>query len=227
MIRVDVITVLPNFFQTPLEHGMLRIARQKQAIDVHVHNLRDYGLGKYKQVDDTPFGGGAGMVLRVEPFFSCIEALQSEREYNEIIFFSPDGDVFNQSHANEFALKQNIILLCGHYKAIDERIRETFVTRTISMGDYVLSGGELPALVFMDSVARLLPGVLNDSESMLLDSFQQGGLDCAHYTRPAEYRGMKVPNVLLSGDHKKIQAWREKNSEERTKKNRPDLIKNL
>ncbi len=227
MMRIDVITVLPDFFQSPLEHGLLRIARQKQRIEVHVHNLRDYGLGKYKQVDDTPFGGGAGMVLRVEPFFACIEALKKERDYDDVIFLSPDGEVYDQNLANEFALKSNLILLCGHYKAIDERIRETFVTRTVSIGDYVLSGGELPALVFMDSVARLLPGVLNDSESMLLDSFQKGALDCAYYTRPAEFRGQKVPDALLSGDHKRIQQWREKNSEGRTKKNRPDLIKNL
>lgn len=226
MIRIDVITVLPNFFQTPLESGLLRIARNKSLIDIQVHNLRDYGLGKYKQVDDTPFGGGAGMVLRVEPFFECIEALQKDRHYDEIIFLSPDGEVYDQTLANEFALKSNLMILCGHYKAIDERIRETFVTRTLSIGDYVLSGGEIPALVFMDSVARLLPGAMSDPESMLLDSFQNGVLDCAHYTRPAEYRGLKVPDDLLSGDHKKIQAWREKNSLERTKKNRPDLIKN-
>jgi len=226
MIRIDVITVLPNFFQTPLESGLLRIARNKSLIDIQVHNLRDYGLGKYKQVDDTPFGGGAGMVLRVEPFFECIEALQKDRHYDEIIFLSPDGEVYDQTLANEFALKSNLMILCGHYKAIDERIRETFVTRTLSIGDYVLSGGEIPALVFMDSVARLLPGAMSDPESMLLDSFQNGVLDCAHYTRPAEYRGLKVPKDLLSGDHKKIQAWREKNSLERTKKNRPDLIKN-
>ncbi|ACF14911.1 tRNA (guanine-N1)-methyltransferase [Chloroherpeton thalassium ATCC 35110] len=226
-MRVDIISVLPDFFDSPLANGLLRIAREKQRLQLHVHSLREYGLGKYKQVDDTPFGGGAGMVLRVEPVFACIEKLKADRDYDEVIFFTPDGKQFNQSEANRHALDRNLILLCGHYKAIDERIRETLITKEISLGDFVLSGGELPALIFLDSVARLLPGVLHDEESMLTDSFQDGKLDCAHYTRPSEFRGMKVPDVLLSGNHKKIEEWRLENAIERTRQRRPDLLKDI
>jgi len=224
-MRVDIISVLPDFFDSPLKNGMLRIARKKELLDVHVHSLRDYGLGKYKQVDDTPFGGGAGMVLRVEPVFACIEQLKAKRDYDEVIFFTPDGKPLSQGLANQHALDKNLIVLCGHYKAIDERIREVLITKEISIGDFVLSGGELPALVFLDSIARLLPGVLHDEESMLTDSFQDGKLDCAHYTRPAEFRGMKVPDTLLSGNHKKIEEWRLENALQRTAERRPDLLK--
>jgi len=224
MMRLDIVSVMPRYFISPLENGIIRIAREKQAADVFIHNLHDYGLGKYKQVDDNPFGGGAGMILMVEPVFACIEKLKAERDYDDVIYFAPDGERLTQSIANEYSLKKNLLLLCGHYKGIDERIRERLVTREISIGDYVLSGGELAALVFIDAVVRLMPNVLGDSESALLDSFQDGKLDSAHYTRPAEFRGMKVPDVLLSGNHKKIAEWREQNATERTKQRRPDLL---
>lgn len=223
-MRIDIITVIPQFFTSPLENGLLRIAQEKKILEVVVHNLHDYGLGKYKQVDDSPFGGGAGMVIRVEPVFACIEKLKAEREYDEVIYLTPDGKLFDQKMANEMSLKKNLIMLCGHYKGIDERIRQTLITKEISIGDYVLSGGELPTLIVADAIARLIPGVLHDSESALLDSFQDGKLDCVHYTRPAEFRGMTVPEALLSGNHKKIAEWRQQNAIERTKSRRPDLL---
>lgn len=223
-MRIDIITVIPQFFTSPLENGLLRIAQEKKILEIVVHNLHDYGLGKYKQVDDSPFGGGAGMVIRVEPVFACIEKLKAEREYDEVIYLTPDGAQFDQKMANELSLKKNLIMLCGHYKGIDERIRETLITKEISIGDFVLSGGELPTLIVADAIARLIPGVLHDCESALLDSFQDGKLDCAHYTRPAEFRGMTVPEALLSGNHKKIAEWRQQNAIERTKSRRPDLL---
>lgn len=223
-MRIDLISVIPQFFTSALENGLLRIAQEKKILEIEVHNLHDYGLGKYKQVDDTPFGGGAGMVIRVEPVFECIEKLKAEREYDEVIYLTPDGEKFDQKMANELCMKKNVIMLCGHYKGIDQRIRETLITREISIGDYVLSGGELPALIVTDALVRLIPGVLHDPESALLDSFQYGKLDCVHYTRPAEFRGMTVPDVLLSGNHKKIAEWREQNAIERTKARRPDLL---
>ncbi|NTV45926.1 MAG: tRNA (guanosine(37)-N1)-methyltransferase TrmD [Chlorobiales bacterium] len=223
-MRIDIITVIPQFFTSPLENGLLRIAQEKKILEIVVHNLHDYGLGKYKQVDDSPFGGGAGMVIRVEPVFACIEKLKAEREYDEVIYLTPDGKQFDQKMANEMSLKKNLIMLCGHYKGIDERIRQTLITKEISIGDYVLSGGELPTLIVADAIARLIPGVLHDSESALLDSFQDGKLDCVHYTRPAEFRGMTVPEALLSGNHKKIAEWRQQNAIERTKSRRPDLL---
>jgi len=223
-MRIDVISVIPGFFDSVLDNGLLRIARKKQYADIHIHNLHDYGLGRYRQVDDSPFGGGAGMVLRPEPVFSCIEALQAERAYDEVIFLTPDGKLFEQSLANRLSGMQNLIILCGHYKAVDERIRQKLITMEISIGDVVLSGGEIPALLLMDAVLRVIPGVLGDSKSALTDSFQNGLLDCVYYTRPAEFRGMKVPDILMSGHHSKIEQWRGENALERTRTRRPDLL---
>jgi tRNA (guanine37-N1)-methyltransferase len=223
-IRIDVISVIPGFFDSPLGNGLLSIACRKKHAEIHLHNLHDYGLGRYKQVDDSPFGGGAGMVLRPEPVFACIDALKAEREYDEVIFFSPDGELFEQSMANRFSRMQNLILLCGHYKAVDERVRQNLITMEISIGDVVVSGGEIPALFFMDALVRVIPGVLGDSESALTDSFQAGILDCTYYTRPAEFMGMKVPEVLLKGHHGNIEQWRSENALERTRKRRPDLL---
>jgi tRNA (guanine37-N1)-methyltransferase len=225
-MRIDIISVIPDFFASPLEKGVLGIARKKGLAEVHVHNLHDFGLGKYRQVDDTPFGGGAGMVIRPEPVFACIEGLLAERAYDEVIFMTPDGRLFNQKTANRLSRKGNLILLCGHYKAMDERIRQKLVTMEISVGDVVLSGGEIPALMLVDALVRLVPGVLGDGESALTDSFQTGMLDCAWYTRPSEFRGMEVPEVLLSGHHEKIELWRQQNARERTLQRRPDLLEN-
>jgi len=225
-LRIDVISVIPGFFDSPLQHGLLRIAAEKNLAEVHVHNLRDYGLGKYRQVDDTPFGGGAGMVLRPEPVFSCIEKLLEERTYDAVIFMTPDGERLDQGKANRLSRMRNLIVLCGHYKAVDQRIRDTLITMDLSVGDVVLSGGEIPALMLMDAIFRLIPGVLGDSESALTDSFQTGMLDSVYYTRPADYRGMTVPEVLLSGHHRKIEAWRYSNALERTRRMRPDLLDN-
>lgn len=223
-IRIDVISVIPGFFDSPLDNGLLSIARKKNHADIYIHNLHDYGLGRYRQVDDSPFGGGAGMVLRPEPVFACIETLKSEREYDEVIFLSPDGTLFDQSMANRLSRKKNLIILCGHYKAIDERIRQNLITMEISIGDVVVSGGEIPALLLMDAVVRVIPGVLGDSESALTDSFQTGLLDCTYYTRPSEFRGMQVPEVLLKGNHSNIELWRSENALERTRQRRPDLL---
>ena len=223
-LRIDVISVIPGFFESPLDKGLLGIARKKEHVQVLVHNLHDYGLGKYKQVDDTPFGGGAGMVIKPEPVFTCIEALMAERSYDAVIFMTPDGKRLDQQTANRLSRVKNLIILCGHYKAVDERIRKKLVTMEISVGDIVLSGGEIPALLLMDAVARLIPGVLGDSESALTDSFQAGMLDCEYYTRPAEFRGMRVPEILLSGHHKKIEEWRSDNALKRTQQRRPDLL---
>ena len=223
-LRIDVISVIPGFFESPLDKGLLGIARKKEHVQVLVHNLHDYGLGKYKQVDDTPFGGGAGMVIKPEPVFTCIEALMAERSYDAVIFMTPDGKRLDQQTANRLSRVKNLIILCGHYKAVDERIRKKLVTMEISVGDIVLSGGEIPALLLMDALARLIPGVLGDSESALTDSFQAGMLDCEYYTRPAEFRGMRVPEILLSGHHKKIEEWRSDNALKRTQQRRPDLL---
>ncbi|MDT9547230.1 MAG: tRNA (guanosine(37)-N1)-methyltransferase TrmD [Chlorobium sp.] len=222
-IRIDVISVIPGFFDSALENGLLAIARKKGHLEVHVHNLHDDGLGNYRSVDDTPFGGGAGMVLRPEPVFACIERLQAEREYDAVVFPTPDAVRFDQKAANRLSRMKNLIILCGHYKALDERVRSTLVTMEFSVGDVVVSGGEIPALFLMDAVVRLMPGVLGDSESALTDSFQSDMLDCAWYTRPPEFRGMKVPDVLLSGHHAKIEQWRERSASERTREKRPDL----
>ena len=224
-MRFDIITVLPGLLESPFAHSILQRAQKKGLAEIVVHNLRDYSTHKQKSVDDYPYGGGSGMVMSIEPFASCIEKLQAERSYEEIIFLTPDGETLKQTIANELSSKTNIILLCGHYKGIDQRIRDLFVTREISIGDYVLSGGELPAAVLVDAVVRLLPGVLNDETSALSDSFQGELLDAPVYTRPADWKGHKVPDVLLSGHEAKIAEWRHDQALERTQQRRPDLLK--
>jgi len=223
-MRFDIITVLPALLESPFAHSILQRAQKKGIAEIVVHNLRDYATNKQKSVDDYQYGGGSGMVMSIEPFAACIEQLQAEREYDEIIFMSPDGVTLNQSTANELSIKKNIIILCGHYKGIDQRIRDIFVTREISVGDYVLSGGELPAAIVVDAVVRLIPGVLNDETSALSDSFQGELLDAPVYTRPADWRGHKVPDVLLSGHEAKVNEWRHEQALERTKSRRPDLL---
>jgi len=223
-LRIDVISVIPGFFDSPLQKGLLHIASGKQLVDIHIHNLHDYGLGRYQQVDDTPFGGGAGMVIKPEPVFACIEGLMEQRDYDAVIFMTPDGERFDQARANRLSRFHNLIILCGHYKAVDQRIRDRLVTMELSVGDVVLSGGEIPALMLMDAVVRLIPGVLGDSESALSDSFLDGLLDCEYYTRPAVFRGMNVPDILLSGHHKNIEEWRRNNALKRTLQRRPDLL---
>ena len=223
-MRIDIITVLPELLQSPFEASILKRAIDKKLVEVHLHNLREYSKGNYKQVDDYQYGGGAGMVLMVEPIDDCISKLKSERIYDEVIYMTPDGDTLNQGIANEISLKQNIIVLCGHYKGIDQRARELHITKEISIGDYVLSGGELAAAVFADAVIRLLPGVLNDETSALTDTFQDNLLAPPVYTRPAEYKGMKVPDILLSGNTPKIEEWREEEAQKITRKKRPDLL---
>lgn len=223
-MRIDIITVVPGLLEGPFAHSILKRAEEKGIAMVRLHNLRDYATGKQKQVDDYAFGGGAGMVLMVEPIVKCITALQSERTYDEIIYMSPDGKTFDQNMANELSLKGNIMILCGHYKGVDERVREKWITREISIGDYVLSGGELAAAVVTDAIIRLIPGVLNDETSALTDSFQDGLLAPPVYTRPAEYEGMKVPDILLSGHEAKIESWRFEASVRRTQERRPDLL---
>lgn len=223
-MRFDIITVLPSLLESPFAHSILQRAQKKGIAEIHVHNLRDYATNKHKSVDDYPYGGGSGMVMQIEPFAACIEQLQSERAYDEIIYMTPDGVTLNQSIANDLSNRQNIIILCGHYKGIDQRIRDIYVTKEISIGDYVLSGGELPAAIVVDAVIRLIPGVLSDETSALSDSFQDGLLDAPIYTRPAEWRGHKVPEVLLSGNEAKINAWRDEQQLIRTRARRPDLL---
>lgn len=223
-MRFDIVSVLPELLDSPFAHSILQRAQKKGIAEIHVHNLRDYATNKQKSVDDYPYGGGGGMVMCIEPFAKCIEALRAERTYDETIFMSPDGITLNQSIANELALKGNVIILCGHYKGIDQRIRDLFVTREISIGDYVLSGGELPAAVLVDSVVRLIPGVLSDETSALSDSFQGELLDAPVYTRPADWNGHKVPDVLLGGNQALIENWRYEMALERTKIRRPDLL---
>jgi tRNA (guanine37-N1)-methyltransferase len=225
-MRIDIITVLPELLTSPFEASILKRAQEKGLVEVHFHNLREYTVGNYKQVDDYQYGGGAGMVMMIEPIDKCISGLQAERNYDEIIYLTPDGITLNQSIANELSLKGNIIMLCGHYKGVDQRVRDLFVTREISIGDFVLSGGELAAAVLADSIIRLIPGVLGDETSALTDSFQDNLLAPEVYTRPAEYKGLKVPDVLMSGDFGKIEEWRHQNAWERTKKRRPDLLEN-
>lgn len=223
-MRIDIITVLPELLESPLNHSIMQRAKDKGLLEVNLVNLRDYGLGKSKQIDDYQYGGGAGMVMMCEPLINCIEDLQKQRSYDEIIFMTPDGKRYNQSTANQLSLHKNLMILTGHYKGIDERIREHFVTMEISIGDYVLSGGELPASILVDSIGRLIPGVLNDETSALFDSFQDNLLAPPVYTRPAEFRGWKVPAVLLSGHKAKINEWRSDQAFERTKNRRPDLL---
>jgi tRNA (guanine37-N1)-methyltransferase len=223
-MRIDILTVVPELLDSPLSHSIVGRAIKKGLVEIHVHNIRKYGLGPHKQVDDYCYGGDAGMVMMVEPVFKMIEELKAERNYDEIIYMSPDGELLNQGIANELSLKENIILLCGHYKGIDHRIREHLVTREISIGDYVLSGGEIPAAVVADSIVRLIPGALTDETSALSDSFQDDLLSPPVYTRPAEYNGWKVPDVLLSGNPKLIREWQEEQAVERTKELRPNLL---
>jgi tRNA (guanine37-N1)-methyltransferase len=224
-MRIDIVTGLPKLLESPLQESILRRAQQKGVVEIVVHDLRDYAHDKHKTIDDVPYGGGPGMVLKPEPIFECVERLQSQRTYDEVIFLTPDGETFNQARANNLSLAQNLLLLCGHYKGVDERVREALITLEISVGDYVLTGGELAAALVVDAVVRLIPGVLNDAESALSDSFQDGLLGTPQYTRPADFRGMQVPEVLLRGNHKEIESWRLERRTERTAARRQDLLK--
>ena len=224
-MRIDIISAVPELLESPLAYSIVGRAIKKGLVEIHVHNLRKYGLGPRKNIDDYSYGGDAGMVLMVEPVFRMIEELRSQREYDEIIYLSPDGQILDQAVSNELSLKQNIILLCGHYKGIDHRIRDHLVTREISVGDFVVSGGEIPAALLADSIVRLIPGALTDETSALSDSFQDGLLSAPVYTRPAEFNGWKVPDVLLSGNPKLIRAWQDDQALERTKALRPELFK--
>ena len=223
MLRIDFISGVPDLLNSPLDHSIVARARKKKRVDIHIHDLRDYSTDKHQKIDDYPYGGGAGMVLSPQPVFDCIVKLTSERDYDEIIFTAADGELFEQKHANELSIKKNIIFLCGHYKGVDQRVRDELITREFSIGDYVLSGGELAAMVMSDAIIRLLPGVLGDAESALTDSFQDDLLEAPVYTRPSEFKGLKVPDVLLSGNHKKIEKWRSDTAQERTRQRRPDL----
>ena len=223
-MRIDVITVLPEIFKGPFDQSILKRAQDKGLVQLNIHNLREYSPFRHRQVDDYAFGGGAGMVLMIEPIWNIIEKLKSERTYDEIIYMSPDGELFNQRMANSLSLKGNIIILCGHYKGVDERVRTHLITKEISIGDYVLSGGELAAAVVSDAIIRLLPGVLSDETSALTDSFQDNLIAPPVYTRPEEFKGMKVPEILLSGHDKKVAEWRLDQSVERTKQRRPNLL---
>ncbi len=223
-MRFDIITVLPELLESPLNHSMMQRAKDRGHLEIHLHNLRDFGSGKHKQVDDYQFGGGAGMVIRAEPIAACIEKLLTEHSYDEIIYLTPDGKTLNQTTCNFLSLKNNLLLLCGHYKGVDDRIRQKYITMEISIGDYVLSGGELAAAVLVDAIGRLIPGVLNDETSALLDSFQDNLLAPPVYTRPAVWEGMAVPEILLSGHDRKIDEWRFEKSLERTLERRPDLL---
>ena len=223
-MRIDIISVQPRLLESPFAHSIMQRAQKKGLLEVVTHDLREYGMGRHKQVDDYQYGGGAGMVMRVEPLEAIIEKLRAERTYDEIIFLTPDGETLRQPRANQLSLSKNLVMICGHYKGIDERIREHYVTLEISIGDYVLSGGELAAAVLTDSIGRLIPGVLNDETSALTDSFQDELLSPPVYTRPAEWKGHKVPDILLSGDDKRIENWRYERALERTRDRRPDLL---
>jgi tRNA (guanine37-N1)-methyltransferase len=223
-MRFDVVTGLPKLLESPFKESILKRGQEKGLIELYVHDLRKFAHDRHQSIDDTPYGGGAGMILKPEPIFECIEHLQEKRHYDEVIYLTADGEKFDQSTANELSLHQNIMLLCGHYKGVDERVRKALVTKEISIGDYVLTGGELAAAVVVDAVARLVPGVLNDGESALTDSFQDGLLGSPQYTKPAEFRGLKVPDVLLSGNHSAIEKWREEQRNERTKMRRHDML---
>lgn len=223
-MRIDILTCLPRLLESPFNDSILKRAQEKGLVTVQVHDLRSYATDAHRTTDDYAFGGGAGMVMMIEPIHRCLTQLKSQRSYDEVIYMSPDGEMLTQALANQLSLRQNLILLCGHYKGVDERVREHLVTREISIGDYVLSGGELAAAVVSDAIIRLIPGVLSDESSALTDSFQDGLVAPAVYTRPADYQGWKVPDVLLSGHAAKIEAWRHENSLERTKKRRPGLL---
>lgn len=224
-MRIDIITVLPEMLESPLGCSIIRRACDKGLAEIHVHNLRDYTTNRYRKVDDYPFGGEAGMVIQIEPVDRAVSALRAERDYDEVIFTAPDGEVFNQKTANELSMLNNIIILCGHYKGIDYRIREHLITREISVGDYVLTGGEMPAAIITDAIVRLIPGAMGDEQSALSDSFQDNLLEGPIYTRPAEYKGWRVPDVLLSGHAARIDEWRHQQAVERTCRLRPDLLK--
>ena len=224
-MRIDLITVVPGLLESPFAHSIVQRAIKKGLVEIHVHNLRDFTTDKYKTVDDYPYGGGAGMVMMIEPIIKCIESLKTDREYDLIIYMTPDGELFDQRMANKLSMLQNIMILCGHYKGIDERIREHFIDQEISIGSYVLSGGELAAAVVCDAIIRLIPGSISDETSALSDSFQDDLLAPPVYTRPADFRGMKVPDILLSGNTPEVEKWRHEQSLRRTKQRRPDLLK--
>ncbi|MBO5054231.1 MAG: tRNA (guanosine(37)-N1)-methyltransferase TrmD [Muribaculaceae bacterium] len=223
-MRIDIITVLPEMLESPLGCSIVKRACDKGLAEIHVHNLRDYTTNKHRKVDDYPFGGDAGMVIQIEPVDRCISTLKAQRKYDEVIFTAPDGEIFNQRMANSMSMLENIIILCGHYKGIDYRIREHLITREISIGDYVLTGGEMAAAIITDSIIRLLPGAMGDEQSALTDSFQDNLLEAPIYTRPAEYNGWRVPDILLSGHEARIDAWRHEQALERTRRLRPDLL---
>ena len=223
-MRIDIITVLPELLKSPFQASILKRAIEKGLVEIHLHNLRDYATNNYNQIDDYQFGGGAGMVMMIEPIDKCISGLRAERDYDEVIYMTPEGQTLDQSISNQLSLKGNIIILCGHYKGVDQRVRDQFITKEISVGDYVLSGGELAAAILCDSVIRLIPGVLGNETSALTDSFQDGLLAPPTYTRPAEYKGWEVPEVLLSGHKANIEKWREEQAYKNTKKRRPDLL---
>ncbi len=223
-MRIDLITVLPEILRGPFDNSILKRAHEKGLLEVVIHNLRDYTTYKHKQVDDYQFGGGAGMVMMIEPIARCIEQLKSQRDYDHVIYMSPDGQLLNQPIANKLSMSKNLIILCGHYKGVDQRVRDHYITLEISIGNYVLSGGELPAAVLVDAIGRLIPGVLNDESSALFDSFQDDILAPPVYTRPEDFNGLKVPQIMLSGDEKKISQWRHDRAEERTAERRPDML---
>ena len=224
-MRIDILTVVPELLESPLNYSIVKRAKDKGLVSIFIHNIRDYGKGRYKQVDDYPFGGDAGMVIMIEPVYKIISALKSEREYDDVIYMSPDGDILDQGVSNMLSCKQNLIILCGHYKGVDHRIREHLITKEISVGDFVLTGGEIPAAMLCDSIIRLIPGTISDETSALSDSFQDGLLAPPVYTRPADFKGWKVPEVLLSGNPKLISEWQESQSLERTRRLRPHLLK--
>ncbi len=223
-MRIDILTILPKLFDGPFSDSILKRAQEKGHVSIHLHNIRDYSTDKHKNVDDYQYGGGAGMVMRIEPIAACIEQLKSERVYDEIIYMTPDGEILEQGTSNHLSMKGNLMILCGHYKGVDDRIRQHYITKEISIGSYVLSGGELAAAVLVDSIVRLIPGVLNDETSALTDSFQDQLLSPPVYTRPPVYNGWSVPDVLLSGNSQEIDRWREEQALERTKSRRPDLL---
>lgn len=223
-MRIDIITVLPELLESPFNASILKRAQEKGLVEVVIHNLRDYSINKQKSIDDYAFGGGAGMVMQIQPIADCIEKLKAERVYDEIIYMTPDGETMKQGMLNTLSLKKNLIILAGHYKGVDERVRELFITKEISVGDFVLTGGELPAAILSDAIIRLIPGVISDETSALTDSFQDNLLAPPVYTRPEDYKGLKVPEILLGGNHKAIEKWREEQAIERTKTRRPDLL---
>ena len=227
MMRIDILTVMPDALESPLHTSILQRAQDKGLVEIHVHNLRDWSLRKHRKVDDYPFGGAAGMVMQIEPVFRCMEELKSQRDYDEIIFTSPDGEQLDQPMANALSLKENLMILCGHYKGVDYRIREHLITKEITIGDYVLTGGELPAAVIADAVVRLLPGAIGDEQSALSDSFQDGLIEAPVYTRPEVFNGWHVPEILLSGHAAKIAEWKMQQSLERTRRLRPNLLNDL